>query len=118
MAGSITLPCLAFVDPAAATSAYGLFPAIAIDQFGYGFAFMAYMLYMIYFSEGEFKTSHYAICTAFMAQSMMLPGMVAGYLEVATGYIGFFWIVIACCESQSPVTRLIYTGIDPDFGKK
>ena len=120
MAGSITLPCLAFVYLAGCqpTSLWLISGAIAIDQFGYGFGFTSYMLYMIYFSEGEFKTSHYAICTAFMAQSMMLPGMVAGYLQEATGYIGFFWIVIACCGATLLVTRLIYPGIDPDFGKK
>ena len=54
---------------------------VAVEQFGYGFGFTAYMLYMMYFSEGEFKTAHYAICTAFMALSMMIPGMFAGYLQ-------------------------------------
>ena len=57
---------------------FAISTAIAIEQFGYGFGFTAYMLYMMYFSEGEFKTSHYAICTAFMALSMMIPGMFAG----------------------------------------
>src|SRR3712207_7349983 len=50
------------------------------------------MLYMMYFSEGEFTTAHYAICTGFMALSMMLPGMVAGYLQEWLGYEQFFWM--------------------------
>ena len=50
-------------------------------QFGYGFGFTAYMLYLIYFADGEHKTAHYAICTAFMALGMMIPGMAAGWLQ-------------------------------------
>ena len=77
---------------------------VMLDQFGYGFGFTAYMLYLIHFSEGEFKTSHYSLCTAFMALSMMLPGMVAGYLQEALGYVGFFWMVIICCAATAAVT--------------
>ena len=77
MAGCMTLPCLTFVYLAIAQpdNLFAISTAIAIEQFGYGFGFTAYMLYMMYFSEGEFKTSHYAICTAFMALSMMIPVM-------------------------------------------
>ncbi|MBQ1611043.1 MAG: MFS transporter, partial [Muribaculaceae bacterium] len=79
MAACMTLPCLTFVYLAIAQPSNVVIITIAlcIEQFGYGFGFTAYMLYMMYFSEGEFKTSHYAICTAFMALSMMLPGFVA-----------------------------------------
>ena len=96
MAACMTLPCLTFVYLAVAqpTNLWIISTAIAIEQFGYGFGFTAYMLYMIYFSEGEFKTSHYAICTAFMALSMMIPGMFAGYLQEYMGYVGFFWMVM------------------------
>ena len=89
-----------------------------IEQFGYGFGFTAYMLYMMYFSEGEFKTSHYAICTAFMALSMMLPGFVAGYIQEAIGYVNFFWMVMACCIATLIVTYLVDRKIDPNYGKK
>ena len=68
-----------------------------IEQFGYGFGFTAYMLFLIYFSEGEHKTAHYAICTAFMALGMMLPGMIAGWLQEQLGYEHFFWWVMGCC---------------------
>ena len=77
---------------------------VALDQFGYGFGFTAYMLYMMRFSEGEYKTAHYSLCTAFMALSMMLPGMVAGYLQTTLGYRGFFLMVIVCCLATFAVT--------------
>ncbi len=89
---------------------------VVLDQFGYGFGFTAYMLYLIYFSEGEFKTAHYSLCTAFMAMSMMLPGLVAGYLQEALGYIGFFTVVALCCLVTVGVTFLVK--VDPSFGRK
>lgn len=109
MAACMTLPCLTFVYLATCQpdSLVVISASIAIEQFGYGFGFTAYMLYMMHFSEGEFKTSHYAICTAFMALSMMIPGMFAGYLQEAAGYAGFFWIVIACCAATVAVTTLV-----------
>ena len=79
---------------------------ILLDQFGYGFGFTAYMLYMIHVSEGEFKTSHYSLCTAFMALSMMIPGLFAGYLQEALGYTGFFILVMACSLLSIPITAL------------
>ena len=89
---------------------------VALDQFGYGFGFTAYMLYMMYFSEGEYKTSHYALCTAFMALSMMLPGLVAGHLQETLGYTGFFWMVMICCLATVFVT--FFAKVDPTYGKK
>lgn len=120
MAGCMTLPCLAFVYLAIGQpdNLFAISTAIAIEQFGYGFGFTAYMLYMMYFSEGEFKTSHYAICTAFMALSMMIPGMFAGYLQEAVGYVNFFWIVILCCAATIVVTVFADRKIDPTYGKK
>lgn len=120
MAACMTLPCLTFVYLAIGQpdNLFAISTAIAIEQFGYGFGFTAYMLYMMYFSEGEFKTSHYAICTAFMALSMMFPGMFAGYLQEAVGYINFFWIVILCCAATIVVTVFADRKIDPTYGKK
>ena len=120
MAACMTLPCLTFVYLAVAqpTNIWVISTAIAIEQFGYGFGFTAYMLYMIYFSEGEFKTSHYAICTAFMALSMMIPGMFAGYLQEYMGYVGFFWMVMACCAATVIVTLFADRKIDAEYGKK
>ena len=120
MAGCMTLPCFTFVylaiyqpDSLVLTSI-----AIAIEQFGYGFGFTAYMLYMMYFSEGELKTSHYSICTAFMAMSMLIPGMFAGYIQEALGYVDFFWMVMVCCIATLAVTFFVDRKIDPSYGKK
>ncbi len=120
MAACMTLPCLTFVYLSAClpTNAILIGLAISIEQFGYGFGFTAYMMYMMYFSEGEFKTSHYAICTAFMALSMMLPGFVAGKIEMAIGYQGFFWMVMACSAATLLVTALAYRQLDENYGKK
>ncbi len=118
MALSLTLPCLSFVFLAAYQPENLLLisSCVALDQFGYGFGFTAYMLYLIYFSDGEFKTAHYSLCTAFMALSMMLPGMVAGYLQEAVGYIWFFAFVMVCCVVTVAVTLLLK--VDPEYGKK
>ena len=92
--------------------------AIFIEQFGYGFGFTAYMLFMLYFCQnsGANQTSHYAICTGFMALSMMLPGMVAGYLQQWLGYTAFFILVMVCCLLTVVVAKIVK--IDPFFGKK
>ena len=70
---------------------------VAIEQFGYGFGFTAYMLYLMHVAEGPNKTAHYALCTGFMALGMMLPGMVAGWLQEWLGYELFFVCVMVCC---------------------
>ena len=117
MAGCMTLPCLTFVYLAIAQpdNLFAISTAIAIEQFGYGFGFTAYMLYMMYFSEGEFKTSHYAICTAFMALSMMIPGMFAGWLQEQLGYNHFFIWVMIC--SIIPIIAVSLLKINPSYGK-
>ena len=88
---------------------------IFVEQFGYGFGFTAYMLYLMYFSEGEQKTAHYAICTGFMALGMMLPGMFAGWLQELLGYNHFFvWVMICCIV---PIVAVGLLKIDPNYGK-
>ncbi|MBO7118608.1 MAG: MFS transporter [Bacteroidales bacterium] len=118
MALSLALPCSVYLFMAITqpTQIWVITLCVALDQFGYGFGFTAYMLYMMYFSEGEYKTSHYALCTAFMALSMMLPGLVAGHLQEALGYTGFFWMVMICCLATVFVT--FFAKVDPAYGKK
>ena len=118
MAAALTLPCLSFVFLAAfqPTNLWIIGSCVALDQFGYGFGFTAYMLYLIYFSDGEFKTAHYSLCTAFMALSMMIPGMVAGYVQEALGYTKFFAFVMVCCLVTVFVTSLLK--VEPEYGKK
>jgi PAT family beta-lactamase induction signal transducer AmpG len=90
--------------------------AVAIEQFGYGFGFTAYMLFMIMISEGEHKTAHYAICTGFMALGMMLPGMFSGWLQEQVGYARFFeWVLLSTIPGFI-VAALVK--IEPEFGKK
>ena len=118
MAAALTLPCLSFVFLSAfqPENLWITGFCVALDQFGYGFGFTAYMLYLIYFSAGEFKTAHYSLCTAFMALSMMLPGMVAGYIQEWLGYTMFFCFVMVCCLVTVAVTLLVK--VDPEYGKK
>jgi PAT family beta-lactamase induction signal transducer AmpG len=89
---------------------------VAIEQFGYGFGFTAYMLYMIYISRGNHPTAHYAICTGFMALGMMLPGMFSGWLQDIIGYQHFFvWVLLATIPGFLVVTLI---PLDSEFGKK
>jgi MFS transporter, PAT family, beta-lactamase induction signal transducer AmpG len=90
--------------------------AVAIEQFGYGFGFTAYMLYMIYVSEGEHKTAHFAITTGFMALGMMIPGMFSGWIQEIVGYQHFFvWVLLATIPA---FIIAMFVDIDPEFGKK
>lgn len=115
---AITLPDLAYVylSYAQPESLIIVNVCVFIEQFGYGFGFTAFMMYLIYFSEGEHKTAHYAICTGFMALGMMLPGMVSGWLEELVGYRHFFVWTIICCLVTYIVTSLLK--IDSEFGRK
>ena len=118
MVCAITLPDIVYVFMAYALphSLLLINVCIFIEQFGYGFGFTAYMLYLIYYSQGEYKTSHYALCTAFMALSMMIPGLFAGALQELVGYRMFFIIVMAFCSVTFITSALLK--IDPKFGKK
>ena len=87
-----------------------------VEQFGYGLGFTVLTLYMLFYSQGKFKTSHYSICTGISYLGLMLPGMVSGYLKDLLGYRHFFIVVMACCVITFLVT--IYLKIDPNFGKK
>ena len=118
MVMAITLPDLVYVylSYVLPSSLLVINVCVFIEQFGYGFGFSAYMLYLIYYSQGNHKTSHYALCTAFMALSMMIPGLFAGALQEAVGYQVFFLIVVAACSLTYIVTWFL--DIDPEFGKK
>ncbi|MBL8518747.1 MAG: AmpG family muropeptide MFS transporter [Betaproteobacteria bacterium] len=115
---AVHVPNLAFVFLAATqpSSIVVVSTAIAIEQFGYGFGFAAYLLYMIMISDGPHKTAHYALCTGFMALGMMLPGMVSGWIQSQLGYLNFFLWVCVCTLPSMVVAYVIK--IDPAFGKK
>lgn len=127
MAGALTLPCivyclLAMYQP---SDFVLICSALAVEQFGYGFGFTAFMLYLMYFSRGESQTSHYAFCTAFMALGMMLPGMAAGWIferlnvaamhpwlqasaaGIPSGYVHFFWLVMLTAIATAAVAAAV-----------
>jgi PAT family beta-lactamase induction signal transducer AmpG len=115
---AITLPdivyvYLSYVQP---DNLWLISSCLFIEQFGYGLGFTALTLYMLYYSQGEFKTSHYAICTGLTYLGLMLPGMVSGWIKDLVGYRDFFIIVMFLCVITFAVTAFIK--IDPEFGKK
>ncbi|MBQ8735663.1 MAG: MFS transporter [Bacteroidaceae bacterium] len=118
MVMSISIPDLVYVylSYAQPDSLMIINSCVFVEQLGYGFGFTAYMLYLIYFAQGEYPTAHYAISTAFMALGMMLPGMISGYIQESLGYFNFFVWVIVCCAVTFVVSAQLK--IDPTFGKK
>ena len=120
MVASMYLPKLAFIylswtQPGSFLVACG---AVAAEQFGYGFGFTAFMLYMLYFADGPHKTAHYAICTGFMALGMMIPGFWSGWVADLVGYKHFFVWVICSALPGLTIALLLNRKIDPQFGKK
>ena len=118
MAGAMYLPKLVFIflsyrQPENFRVVCG---AVAVEQFGYGFGFAAFMLYMLYFADGPRRTAHYAICTGFMALGMMIPGLWSGKLADWLGYRHFFvWVI---CSALPGLTMALLLKVDPRFGKK
>lgn len=118
MAIAMNLPNLVYVflSQVQPSSLWVVGASVAVEQFGYGFGFTAYMLYMIYVSEGRHKTAHFAITTGFMALGMMLPGMISGWIQEMIGYQHFFiWVV--CCTIPGFLI-IPFLQIDPSFGRK
>jgi PAT family beta-lactamase induction signal transducer AmpG len=120
---AITLPDVVYIYLAyampSASSVGGLTlvsSCLFIEQFGYGLGFTVLTLYMLYYSQGDFKTSHYSICTGISYLGLMLPGMVSGWIKDAVGYQTFFIIVMFLCVITFAVAAFIK--IDPEFGKK
>lgn len=118
MAASVHLPNLLYVYLSFALPGnfYLISLSVALEQFGYGFGFTAYTMFMIMVAEGRYKTVHYALATGIMALGVMIPSMVSGWLQQFLGYPSFFlWVMIAT------IPGFIVTGlvkIAPDFGKK
>lgn len=115
---SMHLPIIGFIllshfHPA---SVFYIYATVIAEQFGYGFGFAAFMMFLIYVAEGDSKTSHYSIATGFMALGMMLPGMVSGYIQEYLGYANFFiWVFCATIPGLILSQFLIYP---TTFGKK
>ncbi len=118
MAIAMNLPNISylFLSIYTPSSLFYIASAVVVEQFGYGFGFTAYMLFMIYLSEGKHKTAHFAITTAFMALGMMIPGMVSGWLQEIIGYQHFFVWVLICTIPGFLV--IPFLKIDKQFGVK
>lgn len=105
---------LAYYQPEVWTAAV----FVILEQFGYGFGFTAYMLYLINIADGKYKTAHYAIATGFMALGMMLPSMISGWIQEQIGYTLFFIWVCICTIPSIIAAILVRSKIDPHYGKK
>ena len=118
MVGAISIPDLVYVYLSYTLPSNFLIINLCVffEQLGYGFGFTACTLYMLYFSRGEHRTAHYAICTGLMYLSLMIPGLFAGKLQEYVGYRLFFVIVVVSCLFTFIVAALVK--VDPEFGKK
>ncbi|MBQ0156603.1 MAG: MFS transporter [Bacteroidales bacterium] len=105
-----------FLSATQATFLPTIYVMVAIEQFGYGFGFTAFTLYLVYISQGKYSTTHYAICTGLMALGMMIPGMIAGYMQEMLGYTNFFIWVCICTIPPFFIAPLLK--IDKEFGVK
>jgi MFS transporter, PAT family, beta-lactamase induction signal transducer AmpG len=118
MVAAINVPDIVYVYMAFAqpTNVFIVYSCVAVEQFGYGLGFTAYTMYMIYIATGEFKTSHFALATGFMALGMMIPSMFSGIIQTAIGYKYFFiWVCVATIPS---FVIAKYVPLDENFGMK
>lgn len=115
---SLNLPnaLYALLALTAADQTWAVVATVVVEQFGYGFGFAAFLIYLIYLADGPSKTAHYALATGFMALGMMLPGMLSGYIQQWLGYSGFFiWVVLAALPVFVLLRKIQYPA---DYGKK
>jgi len=120
MLAAIHAPNLAYVWLAYAqpSDPWLIGAAVSVEQFGYGFGFTSFVVYMMMIADGPLRTAHYAICTGFMALGMMLPGMFAGKIQSQLSYLGFFiWVCLATLPSIV-ATAAIWPKVDPHYGKE
>ncbi|MEJ0090750.1 MAG: MFS transporter [Limisphaerales bacterium] len=104
---------LAYAQP---DSIYAIGTGVAVEQFGYGFGFTAFMLYMIRIARGQHQTAHYAICTGFMALGVMMPGMWSGWVQEHLGYQHFFiWVILATVPSFIVAAKI---PLEAEFGRR
>jgi MFS transporter, PAT family, beta-lactamase induction signal transducer AmpG len=106
---NLTSIYFAYAQPA---SLWLINAGIAFEQFGYGFGFTALAVFMLQFSKGPHQTAHFALCTAFSALGMMLPGMVAGKIQEFMGYQHFFIYVMVCALIPILLVKLLYSKLE------
>ena len=118
MAIALNLPDIFYVYLALAQpeNIYLTGACVAIEQFGYGFGFTAFMVYLLYVARGNYPTAHYALCTAFMALGMLLPGLISGELALHWGFPVFFSVV--CGATVFSFLAVKIAPLDENFGKR
>jgi PAT family beta-lactamase induction signal transducer AmpG len=100
MALAMNLPNVFYVYMAYAKPEISIiYPLVSIEQFGYGFGFTAFSVYLMYIAQGEYKTSHFAISTGIMALGVMLPGAISGFIQKELGYL---WSFVLICLLTIP----------------
>lgn len=93
---ALVLPNIFYVYLASTTPSLSIVATlITLENFGYGLAMMAFTVFIMYVSQGPYKTSHYAISTGIMALGMMIPAMISGKIQALLGYKNFFWVAFA-----------------------
>jgi PAT family beta-lactamase induction signal transducer AmpG len=79
--------------------------AVSLETFGYGFGFVAVILFMMNFcAKSHFQTAHYALATGFMALGYVIFKTLSGDIQKWLGYQHFFLWVLA---SAIPVFLLL-----------
>lgn len=117
MALALHLPDLCYVYMAYAKPSLSLvYPLVSLEQFGYGFGFTAFSVYLMYISQGEYKTSHFAISTGIMALGMMIPGLISGYIQAKIGYPLFF--VLVCLLMIPGMITLFFIPLNEDNNRR
>lgn len=82
--------------------------AVSLETFGYGFGFVAVILFMMQFVSGSrYQTAHYALATGFMALGYVLFKSISGDMQQLLGYQHFFlWVLISAIPVFLLVPRL------------
>lgn len=87
-----------------------------VDQFGYGFGFAAYMVYLMWVAQrGKFQTSHYAIGTGLGALCIAMAGIFSGIIQKNFGYFNFYLAVIFC--TLPGMLMLLFIPLDKNEGR-
>ncbi|ARV60068.1 MFS transporter [Nostocales cyanobacterium HT-58-2] len=113
MACALNLPDIFYVYMAYAKPPLELvYPLVSLEQFGYGFGFTAFSVYLMYISKGQYKTSHFAISTGIMALGMMMPGLISGYIQEKIGYTLFF--ILVCLLTIPGMVTLFFIPLEEE----
>lgn len=85
-----------------------------VEQLGYGFGFVGYMMFMKRYVSGYLRRSHLTLGKSFMAISMMLPAMASGWLQTIMGYQNFFLMAVCSGIVTLGVTWLVHVSMNEE----